>query len=117
MERVDHPRKTATGTKSRLHGRVIRPDFIEAMIQTVAATRRVSRMIRTGRCVVPPLISGAKTARPPMRRMGRRLTGNDPWDGMGARYSAQQPLESAYANEGPFSGPPPQGESLYLKFF
>src|SRR5437667_11134182 len=93
MEKVAHPRKTATGTKSRLHGTVIRPDFIEAMIHTVAASRRVSRIIRTGRWVVPPLISGAKIARPPRRRMGRRLTGKDPWDGMGAHYSAQQPRD------------------------
>ena len=70
MERVAHPRKIAIGTKSRLHGTVIRPDFNEAMVQTVAATRRVSRMIRTGRCVVPPSMSGAKIVRPPRTTSG-----------------------------------------------
>src|SRR5437660_11493994 len=104
MERVAHPRKTATGTKIRLHGTVIRPDLMEAMIHTVAITRRVSRMIRTGTCVVPPLISGAKTARPPRRRKGRRLAGKDPGDGMGAHYTAQQPLESAYTKRGALFG-------------
>src|SRR2546426_2976758 len=93
MERVAHPRKIASGTSRRVAGTVTRPDFIEAMIHTVAVTRRVSRMTRTGRWVVPPLISGAKIARPPRRRMGRRLTGKDPWDGMGAHYSAQQPRD------------------------
>src|SRR5206468_2812610 len=44
---------------------VIRPVLIERRSQAVTAPSRMNRMSKTGRCVVPPSISGAKTVRPP----------------------------------------------------
>ena len=69
-ERAAHPTNSAITMKRRLYGRVSRPDFIETMAHAVTATRRIRRMIRTGSCVVPPSISGAKTARPPRTTRG-----------------------------------------------
>src|SRR5437879_13817632 len=51
--------------KTRVCWTVIRPVLIESRSQAVTVPSRMNRMSRTGRCVVPPSISGAKTVRPP----------------------------------------------------
>src|SRR5437867_2131581 len=51
--------------KTRVCWTVIRPVLIERRSQAVTAPSRMNRTSKTGRCVVPPSISGAKTVRPP----------------------------------------------------
>src|SRR5713101_2906498 len=84
-----HPTKTAMMRNSRLGCTASSPDLMERTTHAANAARRTRRIIRTGRWVVPPSISGAKIVRPPKTTSGLEAR-RDSLAGMWARHDIQQ---------------------------